>query len=147
MSEFEPKIVGFLCNWCCYAGADLAGVSRFQYPPNIRVIRVMCSGQLDPTVVLQALIRGADGVFIGGCHIGDCHYISGNYQAEIRIDMLRDLLVKTGFDPERMCLEWVSAAEGQRFAEVMTSFTEKIKQLGPTPVKQELVAEPALAAT
>ncbi len=133
-STFEPKIIGFLCNWCSYAGADLAGVSRFQYPPNIRVIRVMCSGRLDPAVVLEMLIQGADGVFIGGCHLGDCHYIKGNYYAEKRYWMTKKLLAKTGLNPERLQLKWISASEGQLFADTVREVTEIITELGPSPV-------------
>ncbi len=133
-SSFKPKIIGFLCNWCSYAGADLAGVSRFQYPPNIRVIRVMCSGRLDPAIVLEMLIQGADGVFIGGCHLGDCHYIKGNYYAEKRYKMTKKLLAKTGLNPERLQLKWISASEGQLFADTMKEITEKITELGPSPV-------------
>ena len=133
-STFKPKIIGFLCNWCSYAGADLAGVSRFQYPPNIRVIRVMCSGRLDPAIVLEMLIQGADGVFIGGCHLGDCHYIRGNYYAEKRYQMTKKLLAKTGLNPERLQLKWISASEGQLFADTMREITELITSLGPSPV-------------
>jgi F420-non-reducing hydrogenase iron-sulfur subunit len=137
MSEFEPKIIGFLCNWCSYAGADLAGVSRMQYPPNIRVIRVMCSGRVDPVVVLEMFVNGADGVIVMGCHPGDCHYIEGNLYAERKMKMLKTLLALTGLEPERLRLEWVSASEGQRFAHVVKEFTEQIEQLGPSPVSEE----------
>jgi len=133
-SSFRPKIVGFLCNWCSYAGADLAGVSRFQYPTNIRVIRVMCSGRLDPAIVLEMLIQGADGVFIGGCHLGDCHYIRGNYYAEKRYEMTKKLLAKTGLNPDRLQLKWISASEGQLFADTMRDITEIITELGPSPI-------------
>jgi len=133
-SKFDPKIIGFLCNWCSYAGADLAGVSRFQYPTNVRVIRVMCSGRLDPAVVLEMLIQGADGVFIGGCHLGDCHYIKGNYYAEKRYNMTKRLLAKTGLNPERLQLKWISASEGQLFADTMREISDKITQFGPSPV-------------
>ena len=135
MTEFEPKIIGFLCNWCCYAGADLAGVSRFQYPPNVRIIRVMCSGSLDPSIVLEAFLKGADGVFIGGCHIGDCHYATGNLHTEVKFKTLRKLLKRADFDPERLRLEWVSAAEGELFSNVIKDFTDKIKSLGPSEVR------------
>jgi len=129
---FEPKILAFCCNWCSYAGADLAGVSRFQYPPNIRVIRVMCSGRVDPSFVLKALKKGADGVIITGCHIGDCHYISGNEYTKERFERLHNILImQLGIDPDRVRLEWVSASEGKRFAEVITEFTNRIKELGP----------------
>ncbi len=138
--EHDPKIVGFLCNWCCYAGADLAGVSRFQYPTNIRVIRVMCSGTIEPEMVLEAFIQGADGVFIGGCHIGDCHYATGNHHTEVKVKLMEKLLDAAGFDRRRLRLEWVSAAEGQRFSEVMKEFTSELKQLGPSEVRSEVTA-------
>ena len=129
--EFEPKILGFLCNWCSYAGADLAGVSRFQYPPTIRVIRVMCSGRVDPVFVLKALSAGLDGVMILGCHPGDCHYATGNYYARNRAKLLRQLLQLSGVNPDRLVLDWVSAAEGERFATLARNFTQRIKELGP----------------
>jgi F420-non-reducing hydrogenase iron-sulfur subunit len=135
VKEFEPNIIGFLCNWCCYAGADLAGVNRFQYPPNVRIIRVMCSGSLDPSIILEAFIRGADGVFIGGCHIGDCHYATGNLHTEIKVKALRELLKEAGFDPGRLRLEWVSAAEGERFSKVIKEFTEQLKALGASEAR------------
>ena len=134
MSEFEPKIIGFLCNWCSYAGADLAGVSRIQYPPNIRIIRVMCSGRVDPVIILEMLANGADGVIVTGCHPGDCHYVEGNLYEERKIKMLNKLITLTGLELERLRLEWVSAAEGQRFAQVVTEFTEQVRKLGPSPV-------------
>ena len=134
--EFEPKILGFLCNWCSYAGADLAGVSRIQYPPNVRVIRVMCSGRVDPVFVFEALKIGIDGVIIMGCHPGDCHYISGNYEAEMKFDSIKKLLNHVGL-ADRVYLEWVSAAEGVRFGEVITNFTEKIQKLGKIPIKEK----------
>lgn len=133
MKNFEPKIIAFLCNWCSYAGADLAGVSRLQYPPNIRVIRVMCSGSVSPHHLLHAFQKGADGVLVAGCHIGDCHYLKGNYMTIKRVKFLEGLLQFAGYEPERLRLEWISAAEGIKFAEVVTDFTEKIKQLGPAP--------------
>jgi len=132
MSEFEPKIVGFLCNWCSYAGADLAGVSRIQYPPNIRVVRVMCSGRIDPIIPLEVLMKGADGVLVLGCHPGDCHYVEGNLNEEKKINIAKKLLALTGLEPERLKLEWVSASEGQRFAKLVTEFTERIRKLGPS---------------
>jgi NADH-quinone oxidoreductase subunit E len=130
--SYEPKILGFLCNWCCYAGADLAGVSRMQYPPNIRVIRVMCSGRIDPKFIFEALRVGADGVYIGGCHLGDCHYLEGNYEAVKKIDMVKKFLKLINFD-NRIRLEWVSASEGARYAAVIKEFTAHIKSLGPSP--------------
>jgi F420-non-reducing hydrogenase iron-sulfur subunit len=130
--EFEPKILGFLCNWCCYAGADLAGVSRYQYPTNMRVIRVMCSGRVDPAFIIQAFLEGADAVFVGGCHLGECHYgVGGNYHALSAMHIVKKVLRLIGMNPERLMLEWVSASEGIRFAEVVTEFTNKIKELGP----------------
>jgi F420-non-reducing hydrogenase iron-sulfur subunit len=133
--EFEPLVIGFCCNWCSYAGADLAGVSRIQYPPNLRIVRVMCSGMVHPNLVIDALTKGADGVIICGCHIGDCHYIEGNLKAEKRAEAIDLMLEDFGIEPERFRLEWVSAAEGPRFAQVVTDFTEEVKQLGPNPYK------------
>ena len=134
--SFNPKILGFLCNWCSYAGADLAGVSRIQYSPNIRIVRVMCSGRVDPIFIAEALSRNIDGVLVLGCHPGDCHYISGNYEAEIKMQMLTKLLRKIGFS-ERLRLDWVSAAEGNRFAQLVNEFNEHIKNLGPNPTKDK----------
>ena len=134
MATFEPKIIGFLCNWCSYAGADLAGVSRIQYPSNIRIVRVMCSGRIDPTIPIDVLMKGADGVIVLGCHPGDCHYVEGNLYEERKVKMLKKLLALAGLEPERMNLEWVSASEGQRFAQVVTEFTEQIRRLGPSPL-------------
>jgi F420-non-reducing hydrogenase iron-sulfur subunit len=132
---FEPKIIGFLCNWCSYAGADLAGVSRIQYPPNIRIIRVMCSGRIDPAFVLEAFKDGADGVLIAGCHLpSDCHYISGNFKALRRITLLKDVLRDFGIEPERLRLEWISASEGDKFAAVVRDMVDEIKRLGPIPL-------------
>ncbi len=129
------KILGFLCNWCSYAGADLAGISRIQYPPSLRVLRVMCSGRVDPQFVIQALEMGADGVIIMGCHPGDCHYLTGNYEAQVKFELLQKLLTHIGFN--RVRLEWVSASEGVRFGEVITEFTEYIKKLGPSPLRDK----------
>jgi F420-non-reducing hydrogenase iron-sulfur subunit len=139
MSEngFEPKIVAFLCNWCTYVGADLAGTSRIQYPPNVRVIRLMCSGAVDQVYVLKALLDGADGVLIGGCHPGDCHYQEGNYKARRRVVALHDILDSTGFERDRVLLRWISASEGQRFAETITEFTNTLKEMGPNPMRKE----------
>ena len=138
MAEFEPRILAFCCNWCSYAGADLAGVSRIQYPPNIRIIRVMCSGRVEPEFVAKALSSGADGVLVLGCHIGDCHYIYGNHRTKKRMAILKRILGYLGIDPSRVRLEWVSAAEGARFAEVVTEFTEDMRKLGPNPLKKEV---------
>lgn len=129
--RFEPLILGFACNWCTYAGADLAGTSRIQYPPNMKLIRVMCSGRIDPTFVLKAFAVGVDGIFIGGCHPGDCHYLAGNYTTMRKVSLLGKMLPQLGIEPERLRLEWVSAAEGQRFGQVVAEFTDKIRQLGP----------------
>lgn len=129
--SFEPKIVGFLCNWCSYTGADLAGTARMHYPPNVTSIRVMCSGRVDPAFILDAFRRGADGVLICGCHPGDCHYIEGNYKCMRRMPLTQLLLQQLGIDRNRMRLEWVSASEGGRFQEVITEFTEQIRALGP----------------
>jgi len=137
MDEFEPRIIGFCCNWCAYAGADLAGISRIQYPPNLRMIRVMCSGTIDPLYILEAFEKGADGVFIGGCHPGDCHYQSGNYKTRRKVSLVKRLLSQLGVSPRRVRLEWVSAAEGQAFAQEITDFIEKVKELGPSPLNQE----------
>jgi len=135
-STFEPKIVGFLCNWCSYAGADLAGISRMQYPTNVRIIRVMCSGRVDPAFVLEAFKGGADGVLIAGCHLpSDCHYISGNFKAQRRIALLKKVLTQFGIAPERLRIEWISASEGDRFAKTMKEITEQIRKLGPNPLK------------
>jgi F420-non-reducing hydrogenase iron-sulfur subunit len=132
MNDFEPKIVAFCCNWCSYAGADLAGTSRVQYAPNIRVIRVMCSGRINPLFVIKALSIGADGVLVLGCHPGDCHYIEGNYKTMRRIPLLKKMLKQLGIEEERVRLEWVSASEGARFAELASGFTQSIRNLGPT---------------
>ncbi len=130
--SFEPKILGFLCNWCSYAGADLAGVSRIQYPHNIRVIRLMCSGRVDPKFIIRGFEVGADGIIVMGCHFGDCHYLEGNYEAEKKFLMIKKFLKLIGFD-NRVRLEWVSASEGAIYAEVVAEFTEHIKSLGPSP--------------
>ncbi|MBN1315144.1 MAG: hydrogenase iron-sulfur subunit [Anaerolineales bacterium] len=134
---YEPKIIAFLCNWCTYVGADLAGTSRIQYPPNVRVIRLMCSGAVDQVYVLKALLNGADGVLIGGCHPGDCHYQEGNYKARRRVVALQDILEKTGFERDRVLLRWISASEGQRFADTVSEFTAKLKDMGPSPMRKE----------
>ena len=131
MDKFEPKIVAFCCNWCSYAGADLAGTSRIQYPSAIRIIRVMCSGRVSPFFILKALSVGANGVLVLGCHPGDCHYIEGNYKTMRRFPLLKKLLKQLGIEEERVRLEWVSASEGAKFAEVTNSFTQDIKNLGP----------------
>ena len=133
--EYEPLIIGFCCNWCSYAGADLAGESRLQYPPNMRIIRVMCSGMVHPNLVIDALTKGADAVVICGCHIGDCHYLEGNLKAENRKEAIELMLEDFGLEQERFRLEWVSASEGPRFAEVMREMTKTVRKLGPSPYK------------
>jgi F420-non-reducing hydrogenase iron-sulfur subunit len=137
--EFEPNIIGFLCNWCSYAGADLAGTSRMKYPPNIKSIRVMCSGRVDPVFILDALKKGADGVLVAGCHPGDCHYQSGNYKANRRIKLLKKLLDEMAIDPKRVRFEYVSASEGQKFANIVTEFVDELKKMGPNPLKKVII--------
>ena len=136
---FEPKIIGFLCNWCSYTGADLAGVSRIKSAPNVRIIRTMCSGRVDPAFILKAFQRGADGVVVMGCHLGDCHYQEGNYKTIRRLPFLKRLIKEFGIDPRRLRLEWVSASEGDRFAKVVNEMTEEIRAMGPLmlPVHRE----------
>ena len=131
MKDFEPKIMTFLCNWCSYAGADLAGVSRIQYPPNTRVIRVPCSGRVDPLFILKCLQDGYDGVLVSGCHPGDCHYISGNYVARRKFAILKTALEFMGIEPGRVQFSWVSAGEGEKFSQVISKVTESVKVLGP----------------
>jgi len=131
MSENDPKIVGLCCNWCCYGGADTAGTARMQYPPNIRILRVMCSGRINPSMVLKAFKEGADGVFVGGCHMGDCHYDAGNYKWNRRAHLIKDLLPEFGIDPDRFRFEWISASEGEKFQKTMEEFTATIKSAGP----------------
>jgi coenzyme F420-reducing hydrogenase delta subunit len=133
-APFEPKILVFCCNWCSYAGADLAGVSRLQMPPYFRVIRVMCSARVDPEFVIRAFQKGADGILVAGCHPADCHYIGGNYRTRRRIALMKMLIQQFGFDPGRLRLEWVSAGEGEKFQKTIVSFTDTIKDLGPSPL-------------
>ena len=135
--EFEPKVVAFMCNWCTYAGADNAGVARMESPTNVLPVRVMCSGRVSPEMVLRTFRAGADGVLVMGCHIGDCHYSSGNHRTVKRMPLLRNLLSYAGIDPHRLRLEWVSAAEAPRFVQVTTEFVEQIRELGP--LAQEVV--------
>jgi len=139
MSSFEPKIVAFLCNWCTYAGADLAGTSRYQYPPNVRVIRVMCSSRINPAFIVNALLEGADAVLVSGCHPGECHYTSGNYMARRRLVLMHRMLEYLGIHPDRLRMSWVSASEGKKWAEVVTEVTEAVKVLGPNDIKREQV--------
>jgi F420-non-reducing hydrogenase iron-sulfur subunit len=145
--EFEPKILGILCNWCTYAGADLAGTSRIQYPPNVRVIRVMCTGRIDPAFILEAFSLGADAVLVSGCHIGDCHYIAGNFKARRRIALTRKVLEQYGIDPRRLRMTFVSASEGALWAEVVKDMVNTIKKLGPSNVQKKVkMAEAGHAA-
>jgi len=137
--NFEPLIIGFCCNWCSYAGADLAGTSRTQYPPNVRIIRVPCSGRVDPLLVLKAFQDGADGVMVLGCHPGDCHYQQGNYFAQRRYALMHRLLEFTGLESGRLHVNWVSALEGKKFAEVVTQFTEQVRALGPMAITRQAV--------
>ncbi len=132
--DFEPKIIGFFCNWCSYAGTDLAGVSRLQYPPNLRIVRIMCTGRISDTLICKALASGADGVLVCGCHPGECHYDRGNLYARRRVIGLKVLMDAIGLDSNRLRLEWVSASEGPRAAKVIEEFTKQIKQLGPSPM-------------
>ncbi|MFN4110671.1 MAG: hydrogenase iron-sulfur subunit [Ignavibacteria bacterium] len=134
-SNFQPRIVAFLCNWCAYSGADLAGVSRLKTSPNIRIIRTMCSGRVDPSFIIKAFQLGADGVLVAGCHFGDCHYIEGNFKTMRRVEMLKLLLPEFGINPERLRLEWISASEAEKFARISFEFTDQIKNLGPLKLK------------
>jgi F420-non-reducing hydrogenase iron-sulfur subunit len=134
-NKFEPVIVAYCCNWCSYAGADLAGTSRFEYPTNVRIVRVMCTGRIDPTFVLEALRDGADGVIVAGCHPGDCHYQKGNFMMEKRFTHIKKAVETIGIEPERVKLEWISASEGGKFAALIRETTEQIKQLGPNPFR------------
>jgi len=146
--KFEPKIVAFFCNWCTYLAADLAGTSRMKYAPNTRVIRVMCSGRVDPQFILEAFAKGADGVLIGGCHPGDCHYQEGNYKALRRFYLLKKMVREMGIEDDRLRLEWISAAEGDRVRTVINDMVAKVRALGPLKPKQpeEMVAEEVTAA-
>ena len=140
MNEFEPRIICFACNWCSYAAADIAGTSRIHYPPNVRIIRVMCSGMVNPEYILRAFEGGFDGVLVAGCHIGDCHYISGNIKAQERIESLKALLHILGLEDERLKLEWIATSEGPIFAATIKEYVEQLKKLGPSPFRKELVA-------
>ena len=137
--SFEPKIVAFLCNWCTYAGADLAGTSRYQYPPNVRTVRVMCSSRINPMFIVNALLEGADGVLISGCHPGECHYVNGNYLARRKMILFRRFLEHLGIHPDRFRMSWVSASEGAKWAEVVKDVTEGVRVLGPNEIKREQV--------
>ena len=139
MSEFEPTIVAFFCNWCTYTAADLAGTARLPYPANVKIIRMMCSGMVDPQYVIKALLEGADGVLVSGCNPGDCHYINGNLKARRRIKLLRTILPQFGFEPERLVLTWIAASDGILLAEVMRDLTARIKALGPSEAGLQMV--------
>jgi F420-non-reducing hydrogenase iron-sulfur subunit len=136
-TDFEPKIIGFLCNWCSYTGADLAGVSRLQYPANFVPIRVMCSGAVDPVYIIKSLLEGADSVLVAGCHPGDCHYLTGNFKARRRVAILKKLLEEIGLEERRVRLEWISASEGQKFADTVNEMVKETKKMGPNPFKKE----------
>ena len=138
---FEPRIIGFLCNWCSYTGADLAGTSRMKSAPNLRIIRLMCSGRVDPSFILRAFQLGADGVLVAGCHPGDCHYQEGNFKALRRVLLLKRILREFGIDERRLRLEWISAAEGEKFAKVSTEFTEEVRALGPLRLETSVLPQ------
>ena len=133
--DFEPKILGIFCNWCSYAGADQAGTSRMQRPPNLRIVRVMCSGRVDPNFVLQGLKAGADGVLVCGCHIGDCHYVKGNYKTERKMPLLKKMVGQFGINPKRVKFEFISASEGAELTEMFHKYIKEIKELGPSPLR------------
>ncbi len=139
MEDFEPVIVAFVCNWCTYTAADLAGTSRLSYPKNIRLVRVMCTGMVDPQYVIKALLEGADGVLVSGCHPGDCHYINGNFKARRRIKLLTTILPLVGFEAERLKLTWIGASDGIRFAEIMKELVSQLVKIGPSPAKLKMV--------
>lgn len=136
MSDFKPTILAFCCNWCSYAGADLAGVSRLQMPPNVHVIRVMCSASVKPEYIFKAISQGIDGVLILGCHIGECHYLTGNHRTAKRIPLVKKILEEIGIDSRRARLDWVSAAEGEKFQRVISEFVEEMRGLGPNPIRE-----------
>lgn len=135
MAEFEPQIVAFICNWCTYAAADLAGTSRLHYPHNVRIVRMMCSGMVDPVYILRAFEGGADGVLVAGCKLGECHYIRGNYSTRYSVDILKNILGQIGFNEDRVWLRWISASEGQLFAQTIAEMTEHLRRIGPSPLK------------
>lgn len=137
LADFQPTLIAFVCNWCTYTAADLAGTSRLSIPPNVRLIRVMCTGMVDPQFVLKALLEGADGVLISGCHPGDCHYINGNFKARRRVKLLKELLSHFGIEPQRLRLTWIGASDGIEFAEVMGKLVSDLKALGPREVSLE----------
>ena len=139
MAEYEPTIIAFVCNWCTYTAADLAGTSRLIYPPNVRLIRMMCTGMVDPKYVIKALLEGADAVLISGCHPGDCHYINGNYKARRRVKLLKEILPRFGIDEARLKLTWIGASEGVDFAETIREMVTEIKKIGPNEVREQMV--------
>ncbi len=139
MSEFEPTIVAFFCNWCTYTAADLAGTSRLSYPPNIKIIRMMCTGMVDPKYVIKALLEGADAVLVSGCHPGDCHYINGNFKARRRMKLLKEILKLFGFEDERVRLTWIGASDGHQFAQTINEMVAQVKALGPIETKTTMV--------
>ncbi len=139
MKPFEPTIIAFVCNWCTYTAADLAGTSRLAYPKNVRLIRVMCTGMVDPQYVIKAFLEGADGVLVSGCHPGDCHYINGNFKARRRIKLLKTILSRFGFDDKRLRLTWIGASDGIRFAGIMATLAEELKVLGPSQANLQMV--------
>ncbi|MEE8621705.1 MAG: hydrogenase iron-sulfur subunit [Syntrophobacteria bacterium] len=139
MAEFEPTIIAFVCNWCTYTAADLAGTSRLAYPPNVQLIRMMCTGMVDPMYVIKALLEGADAVLISGCHPGDCHYINGNYKARRRVKLLKEILPRFGFEEDRLKLTWIGASEGVDFAATIKEMVEQVKALGPNQTREQMV--------
>ena len=139
MEEFEPTIIAFVCNWCTYTAADLAGTSRLMYPPNVRLIRMMCTGMVDPKYVIKALLEGADAVLISGCHPGDCHYINGNYKARRRVKLLKEILPRFGFEDNRVKLTWIGASEGVDFAATIKEMVDQVKALGPNQTREQMV--------
>ena len=139
MAEYEPTIIAFVCNWCTYTAADLAGTSRLIYPPNVRLIRMMCTGMVDPKYVIKAVLEGADAVLISGCHPGDCHYINGNYKARRRVKLLKEILPRFGIDEGRLKLTWIGASEGVDFAETIREMVTEIKKIGPNEVREQMV--------
>lgn len=139
MAEFEPTIIAFVCNWCTYTAADLAGTSRLAYPPNVRLIRMMCTGMVDPKYVIKALLEGADAILISGCHPGDCHYINGNYKARRRVKLLKEILPRFGFEEDRLKLTWIGASEGVDFAATIKEMVDQVKALGPNQTREQMV--------
>lgn len=140
MTNYDPVIVAFVCNWCTYTAADLAGTSRLSYPPNVRLVRMMCSGMVDPKYVLKAFFEGADAVLIGGCHPGDCHYLNGNFRTRRRVALLKEILKQFGLEEDRLWLRWIGASEGNVFAQTIEEMTERVKALGATELRQERIA-------